>query len=323
MKRHGVIVKPYKNLGATFNPAVIAVNSSDFILMPRSVPKGYKKIGKVNEFDSSYQSLISLWRGPSPKEFSLIDEAAIAPDTDFDRYGCEDPRVTKIDDTYYIFYTSLSKPLGTPDAADGIRIAMASTKDFKSFTKHGVIGPDRTSKAGIVFKSNDKLYFMWKDEEGIERTMLSPAIDDIKDIDEWKKFWSKRNIENDVLIAPQNNPHEDFGIEPGAPPVEIDEGLLTIYSSISCKHEWTISAMLLDKKNPSTIISKTQKPLIGPERLYEKFGDVNNVVFPNGALIHDGRVYVYYGGADKVCATASEKLSTLISKLKPFQNNPI
>ena len=39
----------------------------------------------------------------------------ITPDSDFDRYGCEDPRVTKIGSTYYIFYTALHNPFNGTD----------------------------------------------------------------------------------------------------------------------------------------------------------------------------------------------------------------
>jgi predicted GH43/DUF377 family glycosyl hydrolase len=52
-----------------------------------------------------------------------------------------------------------------------------------------------------------------------------------------------------------------------------------------------------------------------PEETYEKIGDVGNVVFPTGACILDGKLYVYYGGADKVCCVATADLGTLLDHI--------
>lgn len=320
MKRHGIIVRPEAELGAVFNPAAAKLDDGRYVLLARSVPLGYSKIGDVNQFDGKYTSHLSLWEAQAPEgPFVLKDPRAIVPDMPFDKYGVEDPRIAKIGDTYYIFYTSIEKPLDQPDAGDGIRIAMASTKDFKSFTKHGTVGPDRRCKAGIVFEAGDGLHFLWKDEAQHERTMLTklPAGFDVADTTAWKKLWQGRDIEKDQLLGAQKNSHEGLGVEPGAPPVMVPEGLLLAYSSISSDFKWTISLLLLDKNDPSKILAKSEKPFLIPEEPYEVKGDVNNVVFPCGAVVENGRLYVYYGGADKVCAVASEGMETVMASLKP------
>ena len=81
--------------------------------------------------------------------------------------------------------------------------------------------------------------------------------------------------------------------------------------------------LLLDKHDPGKIIAKTDAPLLVPEEVYELKGDVNNVVFPCGALIDKGRLYVYYGAADTVCAVASESMDVIRKALKPFQDRPV
>jgi len=324
MKRHGIVVRPEGDLGATFNPGAAKHADGHFVMLVRSVPKGYQKIGTVNQFDDNYTSHLSLWEGAAPdKDFRLVDAAALKPDRAFDKFGLEDPRITKIGDTYYILYTSIAKGLSQPDADTGIRIALASTKDFRSFEKHGVIGPDRRSKAGVLFESGGKVHFMWKDEAGVERTMMSPAPEDFTNPAAWQKMWAAHDIEKDQLLGPQNNGYEAHGIEPGAPPVELPEGLLLAYSSISDDFKWTISLMLLDKNDPSKILAKTEAPSLRPEADYEISGDVNNVVFPCGAVVDSGRLFVYYGGADTICAVGSESLETIRASLKPFKNNPL
>jgi len=323
MERHGIIVKPGKGLGAAFNPAAIALPDGRIILMPRVVPEGYKKV-ESNAHDENYHSMLGLWIGESPTSFRCIEERVIVPDSSFDGWACEDPRITKIKDTYYILYTALPDLVGRRTSSDGdIRIAMASTKGFKTFKKHGVIGPDRQSKAGVLFESAGKLYFMWKDSENAQRTLISPAIEDYENAAAWQEFWKNRDIEKDVVLSPQDNTHEGCGVEPGAPPIEIEEGLLVVYSSISEDKKWSISVVLLDKNDPSKIISQTETPVLTPEEDYEVKGDIENVVFPCGALIKDGRLYVYYGGADTVCAVASEDMTEIKKLLRPFEENPV
>lgn len=317
MQRHGVLVEPYDHIGATFNPTIIK-HGDYFYLLVRAVPEGYEKIGPVNSFDDNYTSHLSLWQGTTPTEFKLIKEDAVIPSEVFDAYGVEDPRVTKIGNTYYICYTSLSIGLGHENAGDGIRISMASTTDFKEFKKHGIIGPDIRSKAGTLFESNGSLYFLWKDEHIVERTMLSAAPDDFENPEAWKIFWQDRASRHHQLLGPQKNSYEDLGVEPGAPPIEIEEGLLLIYSSISSDFKWTISAMVLDKTNPTHIISKTEKPLLVPQEKYELRGDVNNVVFPCGAVIEKNILYIYYGAADTICAVASETMENIRAALRPY-----
>src|SRR6218665_3232700 len=300
MKRHGIVVSPEGDLGATFNPGAAKHADGRFVIMVRSVPKGYQKLGTVNQFDDNYTWHLSVWESASPeKDFKLDDPAVLKPDQPFDKFGLEDPRITKIGDTYYILYTSIAKGLSQPDADSGIRIALASTKDFRTYEKHGVIGPDRRSKAGVLFESGGKVHFMWKDEAGVERTMMSPAPDDFTNAAAWQKMWASYDIEKDQLLCPQNNGYQAHGIEPGAPPIELPEGLLLVYSSISDDFKWTISLMLLDKNDPSKILSKSEAPSLRPEADYEISGDVNNVVFPCGAVIDNGRLYVYYGGGEK------------------------
>lgn len=316
MKRHGIVVKPTDGLGATFNPAAIKCDDGRYRLLVRSVPQGYHKTSATHDNDDNYTSHLSLWEGSSADHFTLVDAEAIKPDQPYDRYGVEDARITKIGDTWYICYTALAIGLGQPNAGDGIRIALASTRDFKTFTKHGVIGPDSRCKAGVLFESAGKLHFMWKDENGVERTMLSPTPADFADPKAWQALWADKTIRHHELLGAWGNRHESRGAEPGAPPIEIDEGLLTVYSSISDERKWCISVLLLDKNDPRKILARADAPILMPEESYELKGDVNNVVFPCGALIDNERLYIYYGAADTVCAVASESMSVIKKALK-------
>jgi predicted GH43/DUF377 family glycosyl hydrolase len=56
-------------------------------------------------------------------------------------------------------------------------------------------------------------------------------------------------------------------------------------------------------------------PILQPETPYELFGQVNNVVFPCGAVIIGEELFVYYGGADSVICVATMKLAELMNSL--------
>lgn len=78
---------------------------------------------------------------------------------------------------------------------------------------------------------------------------------------------------------------------------------------------YSAGAILLDLKDPRKILGRTKEPILTPKENYEKKGDVNNVVFPTGACILDGKLFVYYGGADKVCCLATTDLHSLLEHL--------
>ena len=63
--------------------------------------------------------------------FTIDEGAAIAPYTDMEEYGVEDPRATFIDGKWHITYVSVSRW--------GITTSLATTTDFRSFERHGVI----------------------------------------------------------------------------------------------------------------------------------------------------------------------------------------
>ena len=115
----------------------------------------------------------------------------------------------------------------------------------------------------------------------------------------------------------QEKPHaEKIGI--AAPPIETEKGWLLLYHIVSRRSDrvyYCLSAVLLDINQPWRVIARRKTPLLEPEMPYEKEGLVNNVVFSCGAVVIDGRLFVYYGGADKVIGVATIKLSELLESL--------
>lgn len=306
------ILKPTeKQPQPIFNCAAIKYKD-DIYLLPRVIKKGYTpKKGERRGYDN-YISEIWLAKGDG-KNFILENLPIIKPEYEYEKYGCEDSRVTKLGDDYLITYTALSVEAFS---GKGDRIALASTKDFSKFKKYGIIGPDFNSKAGAFFpeKINGKIVFLFKDRKNsvIKITLFDG---DVFNMANWQKHWDNHKSEENILISQRENTWEDYGVEVGAPPVKTDRGWLLIYSAISKDKKWTIGAVLLDLKDPRKVIARSKKPLLEAEMDYEKNGDIPDVVFPEGALVKEDQLFVYYGAADKRCCLATIELKDVVDEL--------
>ncbi len=79
--------------------------------------------------------------------------------------------------------------------------------------------------------------------------------------------------------------------------------------------EYSACAALLDLDDPRKEITRLPYPLFKPEEEYELTGDVDDVVFPTGTALFDDTLYIYYGAADDIIATASVSISALLAEL--------
>ncbi len=239
----------------------------------------------------------------------------IRSDFEWEKYGCEDPRIVHIDGTFYITYTALST---FPFSPPGIKLAIAKTKDFTTFEKH----PTTTfnSKAMALFpeKINGKFAAILTAQTDMPPAKIGVALFD-REEDIWSPtFWDTWYTNLSAHVIPLQR-HANDHIEAGAPPVKTEKGWLFIYSYIrnykSDKKIFGIEAALLDLNNPTKVIGHTQNPLMLPETAYERVGDVPNVTFPTGALVEGDTLHLYYGAADTTCCRASLSLSDLLTQL--------
>jgi predicted GH43/DUF377 family glycosyl hydrolase len=258
----------------------------------------------------------------------------IVPEYDWEQFGCEDPRATKINGKFYIFYTALAT---FPFCAECIRVGVAITRDFKKIIEKHLVTPFN-SKAMSLFpeKIDGRYAVVFSVNTDVPPTKIAVAY-----FDHEEQMWSPTYWEgwysllNDNIIPLERSPKDH--IEAGAPPIKTKYGWLLVYSYIknyfSPPAVFGIEAALLDIHNPQRVIARTDKPLIVPQEEYEKYGKVPNIVFPTGAMVKDGTLYIYYGAADTTCAVATCSLDNLLEdmletrikqiRLNRFDGNPI
>ena len=258
----------------------------------------------------------------------------IKPENDWEQYGCEDPRVSRLNGKYFIFYTALST---FPFCAPCIKVGVAITRDFKKIQEKHLVTPFN-SKAMSLFP--EKVAGRYAVVLSVN-TDLPPTRIAVAYFDREEQMWSPTYWEgwysmlNDNIIPLERSPKDH--IEAGAPPIRTKYGWLLIYSYIQNYFAppavFGIEAALLDINNPQRIIARTDKPLLVPQEEYEKYGKVPNIVFPTGALVKEGMLHIYYGAADTTCAVATCKLESLLEdmlesrikqiRLYRFEGNPI
>ncbi len=302
----------YWEAQGTFNPCPVMKGNITHLLFraqgrPDALmsPVGISTIGKALSFDGETFN--------SRRQF-------ITPQEEWERYGCEDPRVTYFEGQYIIFYTALG---GMPFGPGNIKVAAAFSKDMETITERHLITPFN-AKAAVLFpeRVNGKITVMLTAHTDEPPAHIAIAqcdkLEDLWDLSFWQQWHDKLD---EHTINPVRFPQDH--VEVGAPPIKTKEGWLVFYSYIQNyfgggERVFGIEAMLLDLNDPTKIVSKTRGPIMVPEEIYERYGVVPNIVFPTGALMQKGgRIDLYYGAADTVCAKASLDLCGILDALLP------
>lgn len=255
----------------------------------------------------------------------------VSPDRDFDQYGCEDPKVTKLGSRYFITYTALSK---FPFGGDGIHVGLAISKDLRTIQEKHSLTPFN-SKGMVIFpeKINGKYAsLLTVNTDSPPSDICYAEFDEIEDMwnqDKWKD-WRDHLDSHKLSLRRQQDDH----LELGSQPIKTDSGWLVIYSHIQKYGHgavFGVEAFLLDLSNPRKILGRTKGPFLVPEDYYEKTGMVSNIIFPTGALLRGDILEIHYGASDTHCAIATVPLKNFIKSMDPdekpvvqrFPGNPI
>ncbi|HVZ75927.1 MAG TPA: hypothetical protein VG934_01490 [Candidatus Paceibacterota bacterium] len=302
----------------TFNPSPVKKGPITHILYralgrPDALmtPAGISTIGKALSIDGKHFQ--------NRRQF-------IVPTEEWEKFGCEDPRATFFEGKYYIFYTALG---GMPFGAGNIKVACAISKDLESIDEKHLITPFN-AKAMALFPERvggkiTAIVTAHTDEPPAKISIVQcDKIEDLWDLAFWEKWHA--NLD-DHRINPLRFDHDH--VEVGSAPIWTKDGWLIFYSYIQNyfgggERVFGIEALLLDLDDPRQIVGRTKGPIMVPEEIYERYGEVPNIVFPSGALLNkNGRVDIYYGGADTVCARASLNLPDLLSAMIPSRREDL
>ena len=215
-----------------------------------------------------------------------------------------DPRVTWIDDRYYVTWCN---------GYHGPTIGVAWTRDFRTFRQlENAFLP--CNRNGVLFprKVNGR-YAMLNRPSDMGHTPFGEIFySESPDLE----FWGRHRHVMGVRAG-----WDSTKVGAGPVPIETPEGWLLLYHGVltSCNgFLYSIGAALLDLERPWRVVRRGGPYLLAPREPYETIGDTPNVVFPCAAL-HDaatGRLAVYYGGADTVTCLAFTRVDLLLDFLQ-------
>lgn len=283
------------------------------ILKPEQVPNcsavfncgfieyGGETVGILRAEQLSGLQSMRLARSKDGIHFDVDPEPILVPQTEPMKTYLEanyDPRITRIDGTYYITFAAENRW--------GCQIGLAKTCDFKTFEIMDAIAePDNRNIVLFPRKINGKYYRMDRPFSGQQGGIW---ISQSPDLLHWGIH---RNI------AESRRFHWDRGkIGPGAVPIETKEGWLCLYHGTTplCNGlNYNVGVILLDLDDPTKVIARPKEYLMRPAELYEQAGIVPNVCFPCAALPKpDGSLWIYYGAADTVLCLAFAKIDEIL-----------
>ena len=223
--------------------------------------------------------------------------------------GCEDPRITKMENTYFMCYTAF-------DAINPPRVAMTSIsvnafkeRRFDEWTTPVLISsPGIDDKDAAIFpeKINGQYVFLHRFQPNIDLCFVKH----LSELD------GKNFLPRNPIMRPRPGMWDDLKIGISSTPLKTKKGWLLLYHGVSSEdHRYRVGAALLDLKDPEKVIGRTDAPLFTPEMPYELEGVVPNVVFPCGSIIMGSKLVIYYGGADTVIGVATISLAKLLSHI--------
>ena len=298
---------------ATFNPAALYDDGKIHILY-RAVSKGgLSSFGYASSKDGFNIEKGSNELSYVPREEFEGIRTKPAQRTDLYKSGCgwggcEDPKLTAIEDKVYLTYVAYN-------GYSHPRIALSSI-ERSDFLKHNWNweSPVLISPPGVVDKSGCILPEKIKGKYVIFHRIFPHILIDYRDD---LKFDDGRWLEAKDKITIRPGMWDSRKLSVGATPIKTNEGWLVIYHAVDDRDDtrYKIGAMILDSKDPSRVLYRTSNPILEPEEHYENEGKPG-VVYPCGAVVLGKELFVYYGGGDRVVCCATIQMENLIKNVK-------
>lgn len=284
---------PYE-VNSVFNPGSVRLENGSILLLCRVEDKtGKSHLTKAISSDGM-------------QDWKVDENPTFLPKFDIhDSWGVEDPRITYLEDLkkYAVVYTAYG--------ALGPSIALALTYDFLHFERMGVIlGADDKDAALFPRKINGRWALVHRPMNASGSHMWISYSDDLV-------HWG---FNQPMMETRAGSFWDSNKIGLATPPIETKDGWLVIYHGVritSAGAVYRVGLALFDLEKPEICIKRGNDWVLAPETIYERVGDVGNVVFPCGFVIlaDQDTIQLYYGAADTSIGVAIGKISTMLAWL--------
>jgi len=279
------------HVASALNPAATEIDGEVLLLVRVEDGRGISALWVARSRDG-----VSDWRVEASPLLSPVET--------YEEWGCEDARITFVPElgAWVIAYTAYSSL--------GPAVALARTRDFRSVERLGVVlSPENKDAALFPRRIDGQWVILHRPVAGGTGHMWLASSPDLI-------HWGRSAM---VLRARGAVWWDGARIGGGAQPLETPEGWLLLYHGVKQMVSgpvYRVGLALLDLDDPTRPVARTDYWVFAPETPYERSGDVPNVVFPCGALLRDGVVWMYYGAADSSVCLATARLDELIAAVK-------
>jgi len=275
-----------------FNAGVTTFDGQTILLLRVEGLDGTSTLVLARSYDGiSFQADDKAFMSHSSEEpYHIYEEA-----------GVEDPRITFINEYYYITYTAYSE--------FGPRIALARTKDFKKVERVALISQPVNKDAALFPRKIQGKY--WRADRPVVGSSGHIWLSTSHDLVHW-------GGNSRVLLKARPRMWDSERIGIGPIPIETEKGWLLIYHGVKNTPGgkiYRLGVALIDIERPYKVIGRGIIPILSPRKPYERIGDVSNIIFSCGAILdkEDGIVRIYYGAADTSLCLATAKLDDLLN----------
>ena len=284
---------PYP-INAVFNPAAAAIDGQTILL------------ARVE--DRSGISHLTVARSANGMDDWMIDaEPLLAPADGVasEEWGFEDPRVVWVDELGRFVITC------TAYGPAGPAVYLATTEDFATVERHGVIRqPEDKNAALLPYRIDGKWVLLHRPKTEFGGARGEILLSRSADLSSW-------SAPEQVMQPREGAWWDSVRIGIGPPPLRTEHGWLLVYHGVKSTISGDIyrtGVALLDLDEPTKVLRRARSWVLAPLALYERTGDVPNVVFPCG-LVHDAasdEIRLYYGAADSSICLATAQLDELV-----------
>jgi predicted GH43/DUF377 family glycosyl hydrolase len=287
---------PYP-MHTVFNPAATLLEDGTTLLLCRVEDRrGFAHLCVARSPNG-----VDAWQiDPQPTMLPAADHAE-------EVWGIEDPRITELAafGGYAIAYTAAAPP--------GAAIALAITRDFRSFERYGRVLPPVGRGAALFPRQFGHNWAMIH----CPRTLAQPEGEIWVSYSPDLRHWGSHKV---LLAAREGAWWDARQVSLALPPIETSEGWLLLYHSLqhtlSGAHS-RLGLALFDLQTPERCLLRGDQWVFAPEEPYEREGTAPGTITPCGYTIHpDGdTLSLYYGAADSCIALATASILHLLDWL--------
>jgi beta-1,2-mannobiose phosphorylase / 1,2-beta-oligomannan phosphorylase len=267
---------------------------------PRVVQR--KADGLVRLTFTSHLRVVRCGDGRAVRE---VTDVVFQPIDELDEFGVEDPRITPLDGRFYVTYVAVSR--------HGPATALASTVDFRTFTRHGIVFCPENKDVALFPQRVDGAYVaLHRPVCGTPFVRPEMWVARSPDLVHWGAH---------LPLAIGGEAWQAGRVGAGTPPFRVADGWLEIYHGNRQPTRpgevgtYYGGALLLDPDKPERVLRRTLEPCLRPEADFETVGFVANVVFPTGVVCDGDVILIYYGASDAFTAVAEFSTKALLGAM--------